>query len=66
MDALLAVLPSDESEIEFSAFVAAARAAGANPALWVKAKHQGRLSTRIAEDGRHLVKLGAPVEEAVG
>lgn len=65
LDNLIDVLPADESEIEFDAFIAAGRAVGANVALWVKAKHQGRLSTRITDDGRHLVKRGAPAQQAV-
>lgn len=66
MDDLVNVLPADESEIEFDAFMQQGRAAGANVQLWLKAKHKGLLSTRIAPDGRHLVKRGAPVVEAVG
>lgn len=55
MDALIAVLPADGSEMEFSAFVTAARVAGARPELWRDAKRRGLITARIDEQGRHMI-----------
>lgn len=56
MDSLLAVLPAGGAWMEFSAFVAAARAAGARPELWRRAKQSGLLEARISEAGVHEVR----------
>jgi hypothetical protein len=45
----------EQGEMEFSAFVVAARAAGLNPALWHKAKKAGLISAEI-RNGVHYVK----------
>lgn len=44
-----------QGELEFSAFVTAARAAGLDPVVWHKAKRQGLLTTEI-RDGKHYIK----------
>lgn len=56
MQELVSLLPADGSEVEFSAFMAAARAAGANAQLWLQAKHKGLIVTRIDDAGRHMVR----------
>lgn len=56
MDKLLSALPADGSELEFTVFMAAARAAGARAELWRAAKLQGLITARIDENGVHLVR----------
>jgi hypothetical protein len=56
LDSLVNVLPATGAEMDFAAFVAAARAAGANPQFWLKAKHAGLIETRIDDQGRHMVR----------
>lgn len=51
----LAAWLAQQGEMEFSAFVLAARAAGLEPALWHKAKHAGLVSAEI-RDGVHYIK----------
>ncbi len=63
MDGLLAVLASHNNDMPFTAFVAEARAAGANPALWHRAKMQGGLHTYFAGNGELRIKTGSkPVQ----
>jgi hypothetical protein len=63
MDGLVAVLPESGEKMSFDDFKAAARAAGANPQLWLKAKHAGKLITEIEPDGtlsiRRVIAEGA-------
>lgn len=56
MDGLVAVLPADGSKMSFDDFKAAARAAGANPQLWLKAKHAGLLVTEVEADGSLTIR----------
>lgn len=69
MQALVDVLVANGGEMEFDAFTAAARQAGARPEFWLKAKHAGLISTRIVsavvdEQGNiitpavHMVSVG--------
>lgn len=44
-----------QGEMEFSAFVTAARAAGVDPMVWHKAKRQGLLVSEI-RSGKHYIK----------
>lgn len=46
---------TEQGEMEFAAFVLAARAAGLDPVLWHKAKHAGLVSTEI-RNGVHYIK----------
>jgi hypothetical protein len=59
MDQLVSVLQQAGGTMEFSAFVAAARQAGARPELWIKAKHAGLLHVVILTDGSLSVRAGA-------
>lgn len=63
MNPLVSLLEA-EGEMEFSAFVSAARAAGLRPDTWVRLKHQGLLHTRIGEDGTLYIAAGAAEVEA--
>lgn len=45
----------EQGEMEFPAFVTAARAAGLNPAYWHKAKQAGLLTAEI-RNGVHYVR----------
>jgi len=56
MDKLMSVLPVNGGEMEFSAFVTAARSAGARPEMWRAAKQAGLLSARIDDSGVHLIR----------
>jgi len=47
MQNLVAVLTANGGEMEFSAFVLAARQTGARPENWLKAKHAGLIATRM-------------------
>lgn len=69
MDKLVDVLTANGGEMEFSAFILAARQAGARPENWHKAKRAGLLNARIEPavvdaDGneitpsRHLISIG--------
>lgn len=60
MDKLLAVLPANGAEMEFSAFVTAARVAGARPELWRDAKKKNLITARIDENGAHMIALVIP------
>lgn len=51
MEGLIGLLPPQGQEMLFQDLMAAARSAGVNPALWLRAKHAGLLQTRIGEDG---------------
>jgi len=47
MQDLVSVVIANGGDMPFPAFVIAARAAGASPEFWLKAKHAGLLATRI-------------------
>lgn len=57
LDALVQVVQENGGGMEFDEFKSAARAAGANPNFWLKAKHAGLLKTEILEDGRLWISL---------
>lgn len=46
-------------ELLFSDFVVQARSAGLRPELWVRAKHNGLLHTRIDAAGNLYIAAGA-------
>lgn len=56
IEQLVDVLPADGSEVSFDQFMTDARAAGARPENWLKAKRKGLIEARISDDGQHLVK----------
>lgn len=56
MELLLSVLPQDGAWMAFEAFISAARALGARPELWRRAKQGGLLDARINEQGVHEVR----------
>jgi len=58
MNELVALLVQN-GEMEFGAFVQAARANGLNPALWRRAKQNNLLHTFIMENGDLHIKAGA-------
>lgn len=60
-DQLVNVLPT-EGYMPFADFVVAARAAGARPDLWLRAKHAGALHTVLDENGQLQVARGAQPE----
>jgi hypothetical protein len=56
MEKFLEVLQANDGDMPFDAFVAAVRAEGGRPELWLRAKHQGVVETYIA-DGVHRIRL---------
>lgn len=56
VEGLVDVLPEDGSAMSFDEFKVAARAAGENPVLWLKAKHKGLLITEFDENQNLVIR----------
>lgn len=56
---LVTVLQNNGGDMSFADYMAAVRAAGGRPDLWLRAKHAGQIETYF-QNGVHRVRLPQP------